>query len=79
MERTIQPRSTMQNNTAQNKHVVINSLSKWHSFQNRKLFFYKSVGGGRGGCTLIERQFLSVGALTGDTNQCWVNRARSKD
>lgn len=48
LELTMEQRDTMQNNTIQNKHVVINSLSMWHSLQNRCYFLYKSVGGGAG-------------------------------
>lgn len=75
MELTIKLHDAMQNNTIQNKHVVINNLSKWHSLQNRSLYIYtyKSVGLG-GGHTVS-----SVGTLTEDANQPWVHRPRRKE
>ena len=80
MELTIEQHNTRQNNTIQNKHVVINNLSKWHSLQNRRVFFPpKSVGWGTDRHMLIEKAISSIGTLTEDTSQPWVNRPRGNE
>lgn len=75
-EHTIQQHYTIQNNAAQNKHVVINSFSKWHFFfQNRRLLYINQWVGVHANW----EAGLSLGTLTEDTNQPWMNRARSKN
>ena len=82
MELAIEQHNTMQNNTMQNKQVVINNLSKWHSLQNRRVLVFfspKSVGGRTDIHMLIEKAISSIGTLTEDTSQPWVNRLRRNE